>query len=267
MTGTGPTNPVGPAPVSLAHLRLRFTKLGKVRFASHRDVARLWERAVRRAGLPVAYSGGFSPHPLLSFGLALPTGCESTAEYLDVALEPGGPLGSPPDTEVGDPAVCADLSAQAAGLLDPHLPEGVTVTAATWVPAGAPSLQQQVTSCTWQVAVTTAPGRAEAAVAATLAATSLPVRRERKGQTTIEDVRPALLGLHLEERSVGHGPVLVVETATRPRGVRPSELAEALGIPLGIARRVHQWIDCDGSRSEPIVTGPARCLAAQGSPP
>ena len=70
-------------------LRLRFTKAGKIRFTSHRDVARMWERALRRSRLPVAYSQGFVPHPLVSFGLALPTGCESRGEYLDVRLEAG----------------------------------------------------------------------------------------------------------------------------------------------------------------------------------
>ena len=55
-------------------IRLRFRKQGKVRFTSHRDVARMWERALRRLQLPVAYTEGFSPRPKLSFGLALPTG-------------------------------------------------------------------------------------------------------------------------------------------------------------------------------------------------
>lgn len=65
-------------------LRLKYSKLGKVRFLGHRDVARLWERVLRRAGLPLVYTQGFSPHPKLAFGLALPVGWESTAEYLDV---------------------------------------------------------------------------------------------------------------------------------------------------------------------------------------
>src|SRR6201999_2720521 len=68
-------------------VRLRFSKMGKIRFTSHRDLARMWERALRRSRLPVALSQGFSPHPLLSFGLALPTGCESRGEYLDARLE------------------------------------------------------------------------------------------------------------------------------------------------------------------------------------
>src|ERR1019366_4196594 len=68
-------------------IRFRFAKLGKIRFTSQRDVARMWERALRRAALPLAYTEGFSPRPQLSFGLALPTGCESLAEYLDVVLD------------------------------------------------------------------------------------------------------------------------------------------------------------------------------------
>src|SRR5204862_7253907 len=76
-------------------LRIRFTKLGKVRFTSHRDIARMWERAFRRTGVALAYTAGFSPRPKISFGLALPTGHESVAEYLDVELAEDGP----PDIE------------------------------------------------------------------------------------------------------------------------------------------------------------------------
>ena len=70
-------------------VRVRFNKLGKVRWTSHRDVARMWERAFRRVQLPLAYSGGFAPRPKVSFGLALPTGGESECEYLDVELADG----------------------------------------------------------------------------------------------------------------------------------------------------------------------------------
>src|SRR4029078_13193129 len=76
--------------------RIRSSKLGKTRFTSHRDVARMWERALRRATLPVAYTEGFSPHPKLSFGLALSTAPESLGEYLDVDLaEPVDVAGIP----------------------------------------------------------------------------------------------------------------------------------------------------------------------------
>src|SRR4051795_9482233 len=70
----------------MSRIRVRYTKLGKIRFTSHRDVARMWERAFRRTALPLAYTQGFSPRPKVSFGLALPTGHESVAEYLDLEL-------------------------------------------------------------------------------------------------------------------------------------------------------------------------------------
>ncbi|MDQ1479625.1 MAG: hypothetical protein QOI44_486, partial [Actinomycetota bacterium] len=63
-------------------VRLRYTKQGKVRWISHRDVARALERAFRITKLPLAFTEGFSPRPKVSFGLALSTGHESEAEYL-----------------------------------------------------------------------------------------------------------------------------------------------------------------------------------------
>ena len=66
--------------MSVLTVRLRYAKVGKVRWTSHRDAARIWERALRRAELAVAYTEGFSPRPRLHFGLALPTGYESDAE-------------------------------------------------------------------------------------------------------------------------------------------------------------------------------------------
>jgi radical SAM-linked protein len=96
-------------------IRFRFSKLGRIRFTSQRDVARMWERALRRARLPLAYTEGFSPRPQLSFGLALPTGAESLAEYLDVALD-------------ADRAAEAGIdAAQLPAALNPLLPEGIEI--------------------------------------------------------------------------------------------------------------------------------------------
>ena len=67
-------------------LRLQTTKLAN-RFASHRDIAKVWERSLRRAEIPLVYSEGFSPRPRIAFGLALPTGAESECEYLDFHLD------------------------------------------------------------------------------------------------------------------------------------------------------------------------------------
>src|SRR3954466_6457186 len=67
-------------------LRLRYAKRGRARFTSHRDFGRAFERALRRAGIPMAYSSGYSPHPRISYATASPTGAASEAEYLEIAL-------------------------------------------------------------------------------------------------------------------------------------------------------------------------------------
>src|SRR3712207_7269815 len=79
--------PDGPPPEpAVQRLRLRFAKRGRLRFASHRDFQRSFERALRRSGVPMAYSSGFSPHPRISYANAAPTGAASEAEYLEIAL-------------------------------------------------------------------------------------------------------------------------------------------------------------------------------------
>ena len=67
-------------------LRLRYAKRGRLRFSSHRDFQRALERAIRRAGVPIAFSAGFSPHPKISYANAAPTGTGSEAEYLEIGL-------------------------------------------------------------------------------------------------------------------------------------------------------------------------------------
>ena len=83
MAEPAPRSPASPA---VQHLVVRYAKRGKMRFASHRDVARAFERGVRRAALPIAYSAGFTPHPKISYAGGAPTGVASEAEYLRLAL-------------------------------------------------------------------------------------------------------------------------------------------------------------------------------------
>ena len=216
-------------------IRIRFGKLGRVRWTSHRDVARMWERALRRARLPLAYTEGFSPRPKLSFGLALPTGCESNAEYLDVALS--------------ETVAPADLTATFSSLL----PDGVDVLAAQVLPAGSGSLQEEVTSCRWEIDVPQmGPDALAEVIDRVLGAETLSVTRERKGRPVTDDMRPSVLAL--SSLASGAGAQLVAELGTRPRGVRPAELAQVMGIELGLARRTNQWIERDGSRWEPLAT-------------
>lgn len=222
-------------------IRIRFTRLGKVRFTSHRDLARIWERVLRRAELPVARSEGFSPRPKLHFGLALSTGHESLAEYLDVDLVEG--------TEV-------DLTTLPERLTD-VLPRGLAVTAVGPVAPGTPSLQHAVIASRWEIEVLGLDlPSLTARVEALLAAPDLVVTRQRKGKDVTDDVRPHLL--HLQPLATPDGGVqLIAELAARDRGLRPSELITLLGDDAveGVVRRTHQFTEHDGTRTEPLVPG------------
>jgi len=236
----------------LFRLRIRFNKFGKVRFTSHRDVARIWERALRRAQFPLAYTEGFSPRPKLSFGLALSTGYESLGEYLDVALRRD-------DVELE----------QLPTLLDPVLPVGIEVQASVRLPAGAESLQSAVTSCTWRVELRgTAAADAQQAVAQALDATELVVSRERKGREVSEDIRPGILALRVLEvgevhADAGDGTWLETELATQPRSLRPAELVDALDSTMNVGKvvRMEQWTQAGGARQEVIPLPSAATLA------
>jgi radical SAM-linked protein len=228
-------------------IRLRFAKFGPVRFTSHRDLARVWERSLRRTRMPVSYSEGFSPRPRLRFGLALATAHESCGEYLDVDLVPGTDL---------------DVSSLGA-LIDPTLPPGIHVQAAGHVEPGTPSLQEAVESCSWLVEV---PGldddRAHTLVERMLAATELPVTRTRKGKSVTDDIRPAVSSLRVADPAERPpaadwqpaGALLHAELATQPRGCRPAELLAAVDDTLeeGRVLRLHQWTTVDGDRREPL---------------
>lgn len=248
---TGTDLQAAPGPGSRARIRIRFAKLGKIRWTSHRDVARMWERAFRRVQLPLAYSEGFSPRPKVSFGLALPTGHESVAEFLDVEIS---------DLAGVDlPTLLSRLSAA--------LPVGVEATALAVLEPGTPSLQEDVVSSSWRWQVVPADGRGPIAaaqmadrVAAVLAASELVVTRTRKGVQVSEDIRPGIRELELvDPPGAGQGDAageiwLEADLATVPRSVRPADVTSALASDLEErhVRRTHQWILRDGARREPL---------------
>ena len=217
-------------------IRVRFQKLGKIRFTSHRDLARIWERTFRRAELPVAYSVGFSPHPKLHFGLALPTGGESVAEYLDVDL--ARPVDLEPLPE----------------LLSGLLPVGLDVTAVGEIERSIGSLQESVVATQWRISLRDVDDDAtRRAVDRVLAADSVMIERVRKGTSSRDDVRPSIeAALCLE------GGDVEARLVTGGRSLRPAEFVLCLypeRDPVDIvarALRTHQWIDASGERFEPL---------------
>ncbi len=221
---------------------MRFTKNGPIRFISHRDVARVFERALRAAGVAVAYSEGFSPRPKISFGLALSVGFESDAEYLDV-----------------DVAAPVDLEAFP-GRLTAALPDGLAVEAATPVAPGTPSLQQAIVCCEWEIEVLNLTEAALArSVAALLEHRHVMLERERKGKQTTVDVRPALVSLNVTGPSAD-GVRLAATLSTDLVTIRPDEVISLLGhdARLGRARRLKQWTMADGQRLEPLAAAALR---------
>lgn len=230
-------------------LRIRHTKLGKIRFTSHRDMARHWERAVRKVHVPLAYSAGFTPRPRMSFGLALPTGAESLAEYLDIELAEGA---NP------DPGYWVEVFRGA-------LPPGYEVTHVVERDAGSPSLQEDVVATTWMVTLEgVSSDEVEEAVGRVLAAPTLELTRERKGASSTDDVRPAVLDLSPAPAGDDDPrPRLCATLATTGRGLRPLELVQVLFPALDAvdtaARllRTHQWIEREGERRE-IIPADAR---------
>ena len=223
-------------------LRIRYSKKGKVRFISHRDVARIWERALRRVGVSVAYSQGFSPRPKLSFGLALSTGHESEAEFLDLELSDEG----------GD--WTAGRGEDLAARLTAALPMGLDVVAVAPVEKGD-SLQQAVTSCTWAIEVDGVDREyMDAWVVGVLSREEIVVERERKGKPVVEDFRPHVLALDVTG-TTKTGIRLSVDLGTQPRALRPTELLAAVDPPLTARTvcRMNQWMSQGDDREEPLM--------------
>ncbi len=164
-----------PPPPAVQKLRLRYAKRGRLRFTSHRDIARAFERALRRAAVPMAYSAGFSPHPKISWVGAAPTGVASEAEYVEISLAER----VPPER----------LRAE----LDASLPDGLDVLDVVEAPAGT-SLPDRVQASEWLVRLPeVTPDAARSAVEAFLAAREVLVQRPGKNGVRTVDARAAVL--------------------------------------------------------------------------
>ena len=186
MARVRPGEAANPAPPTVQRIRVRFAKRGRLRFLSHRDVARSVERAVRRAGIPVSHSHGFSPHPRLSWIGAAPTGVASEAEYLEIGL-----------TRPMDPAALA-------AALDTALPDGLDVLAAA-VAEGTP-LAERIDASEWRIALPGVSGDdLRHAVAALEAADAVVVERVTPSGRREVDVRGAVVVAHVSEGAAQAG--------------------------------------------------------------
>lgn len=226
-------------------VRIRYGVEGKVRFLSHRDVARVMERAIRRAAVPVAYTEGFSPRPKVQYGLALSTGYESDGEYIDIYLDPDGQGVRDPRDRAGADGVPAGRSRGAGGgrgATSGHEPAGFRGVHAV---ARAPRCHRGG-----------AMGGLAQQVDELLASESYEIDIIRKGKPVSEDLRPLVHALRVTAPSGGGPAVLEAELGTKPRSIRPSELLGALGVSEPrLVRRTHQWTRRDGDRREPLALG------------
>ncbi len=205
-----PRTPPGDVAPVAQRVRLRFTKRGRLRFTSHRDIQRALERAIRRSGLPIAYSAGFTPHPKVSWAGAVPTGAASECEYVEIGL-----------AERRDPEWVRTE-------LDAALPDGIDVVAAS--DDTAVSLSDALVASRWQVRCEGL-DRADmaAAVTALLAVDRLAVRRMTKSGERDVEVRDSILAL-----SVGQSEgTLDIVVATAVPVVRPDDVMSAL-VGLGM---------------------------------
>jgi radical SAM-linked protein len=179
-----------------------------MRFASHLDVARAFERGVRRAGLPIAYSAGFTPHPKISYAGGAPTGVASEAEYLSLTLTSR--------TEAG--AVRDRLNAA--------LPDGIDVIAVTEQDSGGLPASR-LTASEWQVALPgLRPDDVVPVVQKFLALTEAPVERLTSKGMRRMDARAAVVSL--DAHDTGAGTALRMTVRHTAPAVRPDDVLNAL---------------------------------------
>jgi radical SAM-linked protein len=190
-------------------LRITFAKGECLRYISHLDLARTWERALRRAGIPVAYSQGFHPHPKIVLAAALAVGCTASSEVLDVTLTQA----MPPD--------------QVAQGLASQLPDGLAVVDVRPIYVRAPALPTLLRGADYEVEVESdgAVEEMQAQCRALLARESIP--RVFRGKAY--DLRPLVDGLEVVGVEGGY-PLARMQLAAGQRGTgRPTEVLDELG--------------------------------------
>jgi radical SAM-linked protein len=189
----------------MMRIRITFAKQGALRYTGHLDLHKLWERAARRADLPLAYSQGFHPQPKMNLAAALPLGFSSRCEVLDMKLEHEIALDGLSDR------------------LNHTLPSGIQVLGLEQVEERAPALQTQVLSAEYEVRMIEAGFGSEVRrrIESVMEAESLI--RNRRGKEY--DLRPLIEGLDLADDTI------VMRLAAREGATgRPEEVLDVLGI-------------------------------------
>ncbi len=193
----------------MQRLRLTFAKTAAMKFSGHLDLHKTWERTLRRARLPLAYSEGFNPQPKMQLAAALPLGFTSECEVLDVWME------TPQDL------------AETRAALERAAPPGIRLVGIEEAPERSPALQTQVASAEYRVVVSTSlnPAEIDERITALLASLEIQRTRRQKGY----DLRPLIESLaRAGSDELGH--TLVMRLAAREGATgRPEEVVDALG--------------------------------------
>jgi radical SAM-linked protein len=201
-------------------LRVTFSCGEDMKYITHLDLMRFWERAMRRAEIPVSYSEGFSPHAQISLAAPLPVGTTSEGELMDVFLS-------------------EHLDAKSLiRLLGPQLPPAIAITSVEEVGLALPSLQADVRFAEYDVDVAAVPGDAAACVDKLLVAESVPWEHRRDAETRSYDLRPLVDTISVAAAEDG-GTRLHMRLRNDNNGAgRPDQVVAALG--LGVAGRIHR---------------------------
>jgi radical SAM-linked protein len=239
-------------------VRVRYAKRGRLRFTSHRDFARAFERALRRAAVPIAFSAGFSPHPRISYLGAAPTGVASEAEYLELGL-----------TEPVDPG-------RLAAALDAVLPPGLDIVECVEASPGGGGLADRIDAAAWQLEFPDLPtADLHAAVTAFLAESSVPVERRTKDGRRTVDARAAVVAATATDHPAGlepgsgasggstdrHCAILDVVVRQATPAVRPDDVLAALRVvadlvppvPPRALRLAQGRLDDTGRLADPLA--------------
>jgi radical SAM-linked protein len=242
----------------VVRIRLRYAKRGPMRFTSHRDFARAFERAVLRAGVPVAFSQGFTPHPRISYASAAPTGVASEAEYLEIALR----RRVEPD--------------QVRAALDAALSPGLDVLEA--VEARGGSLADRIDASCWRIELAEVPvDRLDKAVTAFLDAPEVLVERLTKQGRRRFDARGPVVRLTTGEvpSEVNAARCAILDLVVRQviPSVRPDDILSGLRVvadleppvPPRVTRLAQGMLTAQGEFVDPLLVD--RDQAVTGAPP